>query len=95
MAREQDLIARETADKLHLPPEAAEAARRAASLGSSAPHGPGSGKVVPEERGAKSLEDRSKHDVVAKAAEARNAKLEKLEATMESQTKTSPGADAK
>ncbi|GJN94102.1 hypothetical protein Rhopal_007176-T1 [Rhodotorula paludigena] len=94
MAREQDLIARETADKLHLPPEAAEAARRAASLGSSVPPATGGGKVVPKERGAKSLEDRSKHDVVAKAAEARNAKLEKIEATMESQTKNSPGTDA-
>ncbi|GAA6055685.1 hypothetical protein JCM3770_001020, partial [Rhodotorula araucariae] len=107
MSREQDLAARETADRLHLPPAVAEAARRAASLESGMP---GRARDVVEARRASSTGtgtgtdgssrqgvdgesvrgDGPGKELIAKAAEARNARLEAIETAKEAQA-PSPG----
>ncbi|TNY21558.1 YT521-B-like domain-containing protein [Rhodotorula diobovata] len=97
MSREQDLVARETADHLHLPPAAAEAARRAASLESGVPAAkaeqqsrpvsstgatraseaptPSTEEVV---GGGSAGPDSPRKELLAQAAEARNARLDAL-----------------
>ncbi|GAA5894746.1 hypothetical protein JCM8208_006058 [Rhodotorula glutinis] len=118
MSREQDLIARETADNLHLPPAAAEAARRAASLDSSMPPPSGSSpkgsqpvsstgatrcenerepSLSPGELGSASASlsvsngpDSPRKELIANAAQARNARLDAMAGSKQSLEVPSP-----
>ncbi|GAA5927206.1 hypothetical protein JCM3775_002478 [Rhodotorula graminis] len=115
MSREQDLIARETADNLHLPPAAAEAARRAASLDSSVPPQSDSQPVSstgatrcenerepslsPGELGSASASaslsvsngpDSPRKELIANAAQARNARLDAMAGSKQSLEVPSP-----
>lgn len=119
MSREQDLIARETADNLHLPPAVAEAARRAASLDSGVPPSSSSPKgsqhvsstgatrcenerepsLSPGELGSASASasmslsngpDSPRKELIANAAQARNARLDAMAGSKQSLEVPSP-----
>ncbi|BGP52012.1 hypothetical protein JCM10450v2_007983 [Rhodotorula kratochvilovae] len=100
MSREQDLAARETADRLHLPPAAAEAARRAASLESGMPQrarevlearASSTGARREGEEDEEGKGDSPRKELIAKAAEARNARLEVIETAKEAKVPSPAG----